>query len=274
MPAIRGITISSGYGPLLEITLVRNMRHLAECWVVTSPEDKKTQAVVESVPGAQLFVTDAMTRHGARMNKGLCFEECWDAIGRHGWILIWDSDILFPDELPLDQLQPDRLHGCRRRILEDPTRWHPDLEWRHCIVSRDGGPVGYWQVFHADDPAIRDKRPWYDVSFTHAGGGDAFFLTHWPASHRVVLPFDVLHLGKTDMNWFGIDQSGQDMMARFVHENGWRGAQRKHTPEAARRAPDIVERVQVPGYPPSNFELPFVRRAKQLRGHSSGGAKT
>lgn len=130
-------------------------------------------------------------------------------------------------------------------------------------MSRDGGPIGFFQAFHADDPSIRDKRPWYDVSFGHAGGGDAYMVEHWNPANRVVLPFDVLHLGPTDSHWFGTDQAGIDMMARFVHENGWRGAMRKHGPDAVKRAETPVHRVEVPGYPKSTYELPFVRRAQR-----------
>ena len=213
-------------------------------------------------------MTSAFTDHGAVFNKGYALETGFDAMGRHGWILILDADIMFPPTMPLDNLQPDRLYGCRRRILEDPSRWHPDLDWRMCPFSRDNGCIGYFQCFHADDPALAGKRPWYDVSFTHAGGADAFFLEHWHPSKRVVLPFDILHLGRTDMNWFGCDQQGRDMMAKYCIENGWRGAARKHSPEAAARAGPIVERVQVPGYEPSSFELPFVRRAQRMRGPS------
>jgi len=261
---IRGLTVSIGYGPILALTLPRNVPHLAECWVITSPEDEVTHEVVSSTPGARIFVTDAATRHQARMNKGLCIEECFSAMGRHGWMLILDADILLPPTLPLPELQPDRLYGCRRRVLEDPTRWHPDLEWSSVPFSRDNGCIGFFQLFHAD--AIMHKRPWYDVSFAHAGGGDAYFMEHWPPSHRTVLPLGVLHLGRTDTNWFGMSQEARDMMARFCRENGWRGAARKHSEESAARAPQVVERVQVPGYPVSTFKMPFVRRTKQLRG--------
>ncbi len=251
---------------MLALTLPRNIRHLSECWVITSPEDELTHEVVSSTPGARIFVTDAATRHQARMNKGLCIEECFDQMGRHGWLWIFDADILFPEHVPLDLLQPNRLHGCRRRIIEDPAQWHPCLDWRMCPFSRDNSCIGYTQIFRGDDPALAGKRPWYDVSFSHAGGGDARFLEHWHPSKRTVLPFDVLHLGRTDVNWFGTSQEARDMMARFCIENGWRGAARKHSPEAAKRAPEIIERVQVPGYPTSTFELPFVRRTRQLRG--------
>ena len=111
------------------------------------------------------------------------------------------------------------------------------------------------------------------MSFAHAGGGDAMFLEHWHPSKRVVLPFDVLHLGRTDVNWFGCDQQGRDMMAKYCIENGWRGPARKHSPEAAARAGPIVERVQVPGYEPSSFQLPFVRRAHECGGRHAEAAQ-
>ena len=48
---IRGIITSVGYAPLLALTLPRNLRHLAECWVITSPEDEATREVVAATPG-------------------------------------------------------------------------------------------------------------------------------------------------------------------------------------------------------------------------------
>jgi len=263
MPAIRGITISVGYAPLLSVTLVRNLRHLTECLVVTTPEDEDTKAVARSIPGVRIFETGAFTRHGARFNKGLAMEEGFEALGRHGWCCIFDADILLPDVLPLADIRPDTLYGARRRVLEDPNKWQPDLNWNVAPHAKDGGPIGFTQLFHAD--AIKDKRPWYDVSFGHAGGGDAFFIGHWPPGKRVVLPFDVLHLGPVDKNWFGLDPEGQDMMAAFVHRNGWRRAMAKADPTAVDRVPEIVERVEVPGYPKSDYELPFVKRAQQSR---------
>lgn len=266
MPAIRGVTVSVGYGDILAITLPRNMRHFAECVVVTSAEDARTQEVARSVPGVRLSVTDAFTRHGARFNKGLALEEAgFDVMGRHGWICIHDADILFPDNVPLDRLRPGCLHGCQRRMLEDPRRWRPDLEWTACPIGKDGGPIGYCQIFHAHDPVIKDRRPWYDVSFGHAGGGDAAFLHHWPRERHVMLHMDVLHLGPRDRNWFGTDQTGVDMMAAFIVRNGWTRRNPRVDRTAAERAGEIPHRVTVPGYAPSTFELPFVQRANEGR---------
>lgn len=259
MPAIRGITVSVGYGSLLRITLPLNLRHLTECLVITSPDDRETQDVASSVPGAKLFVTTAMHEHNAYFNKGLSFERCWDHFGREGWWLVHDADIILPDSIPLDQLRPDHLHGARRRILEDIPKWTPDLDWRGCPLRADGGAIGFFQLFHAD--TIMDKRPWYDVSFSHAGGGDAFFMEHWHRSKMTILPIDCLHLGPCDTQWFGVTPEARDIMAAFVARNGWtRG--RHQDPSAVHRVGEITERVEVPGYPVSSYELPFVRRAK------------
>lgn len=264
MPALRGITVAVGewYARTLEICLVRNMRHLVECWVVTKPGDPCVE-VARAVPGVRVVETDAFTRHGAILNKGLALEETFDAMGRRGWCWIWDADCLWPDAIPLDRLDPAALHGARRRVLEDPAAWHPGLDWSGLRHSHDGGPIGHTQIFHADAPALRGARPWYDVSFGHAGGGDAAFIEHWKRARQpiVMLPMEVLHLGPVDRHWFGADREGQDMMGRFVTENGWRKAAARFTAEEVERAGEPVHRVEVPGYPPSSYELPFVRRA-------------
>lgn len=264
MPGIRGITISVGewYASTLNICLVRNQRHWVESLVVTAPGDPSVK-VARRVPGTRVLESDAGTRYGAKFNKGLLMEEGLDALGRHGQIMIVDADVLLPDSLPFERFRPDALNGARRRILEDPAKWRPDLDWRMLPLHPDGGPIGFCQWFSADAPSIKDKRPWYDVTFPHAGGGDAFFMTHW--AKKEVLPFEVLHLGPVDTNWMGADQEGRDLMAKYVHHNGWQRAMKKHAPEAVARAGELPGRIEVPGYPPSTFDLPFERRAKQRR---------
>lgn len=266
---IRGLTIAVGdwYARTLGIVLARNMRHLSECLVVTSPADDAVKAVVARVPGARILETDAFTRPDARgvvprFNKGLAMEEGFDSLGREGWILIWDSDCLFPDDVPFDRVQAGKLHGCKRRILENPGRWRPDFDWNNCPQARDGGPIGFFQLFQGEDPVLKDRRPWYDVSFSHAGGGDAYFLRLWPSRQHVMLPFDVLHLGPRDTHWFGTDATGKDMMAAFVTRNGWTRRNPNVDRTAVDRVGEIQDRLVVPGYQPSGFELPFVKRSR------------
>lgn len=265
MPALRGITVAVGewYAKTLAICLPRNMRHFEEILVVTTPQDEAVKAVAAGVPGARLFETNDFYAYGARFNKGLCIERAFDVLGRHGHVCILDSDVLLPDALPLSLVKPGRLYGARRRVLEDPSRWRPDLVWASLPLHKDGSaPIGFFQLFSAEDPALAGKPYWYDPTFSHAGGSDAYFMTHWPRANLCVLPFDVLHLGPVDRHWFGCDPAGVELMAAFVTRNGWTRAAAKHDPAAADRVGEIVERVTVPGYAPSDYELPFVRRAK------------
>lgn len=266
MPAIRGLTVAVGewYASTLATCLPLNLRHLVECFVVTKPGDPCAE-VARGWPGVHVLETDAFTRHGARLNKGLAIEELLSAMGRHGWICIHDADILFPDSVPWHMLRPDCIHGAKRRILADPSRWSPEFQWRTCPLHPDGGPIGFFQCVHADAPALAGQSYWYDPTFAHCGGGDARFLSLFPPDKRVMLPLEVLHLGPVDTNWFGCTPEGRDMMARFVTENNWRRAMRHHDPAAAKRAPEPPHRVEVPGFAPSSYELPFVRRAKSAR---------
>ncbi len=265
MPAVRGLTVAVGgwYASTLDIVLIRNMRHLTECVVVTAPGDEAVKAVAAKVPGVRVFETDAFTRHGARFNKGLALEESFDVLGRDGLILIFDADILFPDHLHLERVRPGHLHGARRRVLEDAAAWHPGLDASKCPVLRDGGPIGFFQLFHGRDPAVRDRRPWYNVNYPHAGGGDAAFVSHWPRSRHLILPVDTLHLGPTDTNWFGSDPEGRAMAAAYFHRMGWRRALDKHDPSLAATASEPPERIHVPGYETSDYVMPFERRAKE-----------
>lgn len=260
---IRGITISVNYAKTLEITLVRNMRHFSECLVVTSREDHATIELCHTVPSVRVFVTDAFTRHDAHFNKGLAMEEGLDALGRHGWVCIHDADILLPDEIPLDKLRADCLHGCKRRLLDPINKWTPDVDFVRCPMLRDGGPIGFFQLFHADAPSLKDKRYWYDPTFAHAGGGDAYFLSLFPAPKRVMLPMDVLHIGPCNENWFGVDPASKQIMDAFVIRNGWTRSRKNLDRTADKRVGTIKERVDVPGLGITDFELPFVRRAQQ-----------
>lgn len=265
MPAIRALTVAVGewYARTLEICLVRNMRHFVECLVITAPEDEAVKRVALSVPGVRLYETNDFYAYGAHFNKGLCIEKGFDVLGRDGWLAVIDSDILLPDSLPLELLQPGRLYGANRRILENPGHWHPGFDWRHAAPTVDGGPVGFFQLFHAEDPHVRDKRPLYDVSFSHAGGGDAYFMAHWPKPRHQVLPVEVLHLGPRDKHWFGTTPGAVDTMDAFVIRNGWTRAAGKADRAALGRVGEIRDRVEVPGYAPTNFELPFVQRQRE-----------
>ena len=237
MIGIKGIVVCVNYDDLLAITLHRNARHLTEVVVVTTPEDIRTQQVVAKVPNARCFFTDAFTRFGAKFNKGLAMNEGFEELGRDGWICIFDADTLFPDKMELDSCTMGKLYGPRRRILADPKQWREDLNWESLPISNDRAWPGYFQLFYASDPTIREL-PWYAEEFNHAGGGDGYFENRWDLSNKVRLPFYVLHLGKRDANWFGraterIDgeviegqEANRQKMLDYLDYKGWGSGQR------------------------------------------------
>lgn len=267
----RGLVVCVGFDDLLAITLPRNMRFMSKCFVVTSPDDERTKSVCAAVPGVVVFETDAFTRHGARFNKGLAMEEAFEYIGRNGWILIWDADILFPDYADLSSAKPDCLNGCNRVMLDDINKWTPDMTWRTKVPYPDPIGIGYFQLFHADAPRIKNHRPWYDMTFAHAGSGDAYFVELWEPGLINKLPFTCLHLGPSATNWFqrvtpridGAPVANQTenakMMMRYLRFSQWgpngpilKGMEIDDLPP--------LNRIEIPGYGTSRYEPPHIRQ--------------
>ncbi len=97
---MRAILVSVDYADLLRITLPYNIHHFEEAWVVTSKSDPETAKAVMEMQARQLpvsiFATDAFYDDGAVFNKWKALEQGLDAMGRHGWLVVMDADILWP----------------------------------------------------------------------------------------------------------------------------------------------------------------------------------
>lgn len=199
MVPLNGVTVCVEYDDILRLTLPRNVRHFKECVVVTSPEDARTAEVVRSVPGVRLFQTDAFTRGGDMFNKGRALEEGLDVLGRSGWILAWDADIVLPDAFSLKRLDKNVLYSAPRRLVLDVP---PSLvgDWTRHELTWDPPGMGYFQLFHANAEAAQ-ARPWYSTDCGHAGCSDWYFAAKF--EEREWLPFEVLHIGPRNENWFG-----------------------------------------------------------------------
>lgn len=199
MDGLRGVTVCVDYDDILALTLPRNMRHLSECVVVTAHQDERTAAVARGVEGVRLFRTDAFTRNGAFFNKGLAIEEAFDVMGRSGWILILDADIVLPETFKLGSLDQNVLYGAPRRQLPAGVM-DIDGDWTHWKMVSDWPCVGYFQLFHAEAEALR-SQPWYTADSPHAGNADWGFKEKF--IKRKMLPRSVLHIGQRYENWYG-----------------------------------------------------------------------
>lgn len=200
--ALRGITVCVEYGDLLAITLPRNAKHFERLVVVSTPWDTDTAAVVASVPNAVLFATDAFYRNGAAFAKWAALEEGLDRLGRRGWVVVFDADIVMPERMDLSGVRCGNLYTPPRRMLRDPSTFGDALDWESLPRHAAEEFAGYFQMFHCDDPAL-GPAPWYETDWAHAGGADSFFARKWSRRRQVRPPFEVLHLGEDGQNWCG-----------------------------------------------------------------------
>lgn len=199
------ITVCVDFSDLLAVTLPRNAKHFRRVFVVSSHWDAATKAVVSGVKNAELYTTNAFYRSGAIFNKGAAIEEAFDVAGRSGWLCVMDADILLPADVDLSGAVPGRLYTPRRRMLRDVTKWLEFVDsesWGELPMHAEEEFAGYFQFFHAGDPVLVE-RPWYGVTWRHAGGCDSEFQQKWGRSRQVRPPFEVLHLGEDGRNWCG-----------------------------------------------------------------------
>jgi len=212
---VKGLTICVDFDDLLRLTLPRNAKHFRALLVVTSPDDRATREAVDQVTGehgldhVDVYLTNAFTKRGAAFNKGMCLEHGLDIVGRSGWLLVWDVDVVMPDVMDLSQVEPGKLYCPRRRMCRNLAEYTGQRDWSRWPVLKETEPAGYYQLFHADDPVLK-TRPWFPIDWRHAGGYDTEFQARWPQERKARLPFEVLHLGESYVNWHGRVQARTD----------------------------------------------------------------
>ena len=216
---MKAVTVCVEFDDLLRVTLPRYLGLFESVLVVTSEDDKKTVEYVTWLghqhPNVDFWRTHTFETGGAQFNKGLALEGAMDQIGREGWICVFDADMMLPEKVVFPELRQCLLYGTRRYELEKKEKWPAYVtseSWKglpYLTTSHDwpvfSGRVnlgGHFLLFHASDPQLR-QRPWFSTNWIHAGGHDSDFVARWPAVGQVLLPFDLLHLGKHEHNWMG-----------------------------------------------------------------------
>lgn len=247
--AINAILVCVGYDDFLRLTLPRTLQYVSKLVVVTTPTDHRTIALCDQYPQVIVHKTLAFYDDGASFNKGKALEEGFDVLGRTGWILILDADILLPIVIMPAAITPGTLYTPARRIMSrvDGLIETPKVDPRTLPLRIEHGNFGYFQLFHADDPAVA-AHPWYETDWVHAGGADSVFEKRWSKDKKERMSFEVIHLGDPDQNWYGrtrprldsgeVAENATALLAKqeALHRKyGWKG--RKKTGEA------VVERL-------------------------------
>jgi hypothetical protein len=217
---ISGITVCVDYSEFLGQSLARWRRGLDELLVVTSPTDIPTKALC-SAHGTPFHATEVFWARGAKFNKAGALNEALQKTGifdRAQWFLFFDADVIPPADWRHQlehpgQLVPGNLYGAGR--ADERGEPIPDTEL-----------AGYFQLFHAADPAVRmHAEAGKGVAleeFTNAGCYDSCFMRRWPAERRLFVPSLMLtHLGERGVNWCGI--GNREAMSQLRSERRRRG---------------------------------------------------
>jgi hypothetical protein len=196
----RAILTCVDYSDILAMTLPHTLPHVSELLVVTTIDDTKTIEVCWKHDRVRIHTTNVFYENGAAFNKGAAMEEGFDVLGRHGWILILDADIVLPKDLDLSEVERGLMWGCLRVIIPDPLKWDGGT-WNRLKHEAPEDILGYFQLFHADDVP---KRPWYPVNYRSAATVDQWFgWNHFPNKGKYLGAQTVLHLGPPGDNWCG-----------------------------------------------------------------------
>ena len=210
---IHALTVCVNFADRLAIGLDRWLPGLDSLTVVTDEADRDTADLLagRACRGGEpvaIYRTNAFYRDGAAFNKGAAMEEARRWVPWHDWVLFFDPDIVPPANWRqiVEETRPHagNLYAAPRVQCDDLAKLEdPDLP----RVRVDGIGVGFFQLFHTMDPALRGEAgaPLLPVDWTHAGGYDTDFMHRWhPAARRYVPGLRVVHVGARN-NWFGRD---------------------------------------------------------------------
>lgn len=226
------------YGDFLAQSLPHNRVQFDRLVVVTSPEDKHTQAVcdfnhVECIP------TDAFRSHWDEFHKGAGINVGLAALSKRGWLVQMDADIVLPQPglrfaVERGDFDKSGIYGVDRATVGSWDEWqsflqqpiaqkqgqafvHPrafELGCRLCIP--DWVPIGYFQMWNVASGVLS-----YPEGHSDATHEDALFALQWPRAKRHLIPeFYAYHLeserGPMGANWkgrttkfFGVTQNGK-----------------------------------------------------------------
>jgi hypothetical protein len=206
MNDIRAVTVCVNYARELAVTMPTVLPHVERWCIVTAPHDTDTIQLARREPKVTTIITSCFWDDGAFFNKGKAVSRGLEQIGRKGWLLALDADIVLPERMDLSQLEEGRLYSPYRRMWPE---WGPavppESEWPRLPEGperRNGEWAGYFQLWHSWDRAY-ETTSCYPTHWHTAGGCDSDFWKQWPGCYRERLPFDVLHLGRHGQNWKG-----------------------------------------------------------------------
>ena len=230
---ITALLVSVNYSDYLEVALPYNTKQLDQIIVLTIESDKACQDLCSKYSNVKclVFPDGILKKNGKTFNKGAIINkgfEYLNEIGYQDWLVMTDSDIIFPEnfkELLLSKdKDPNVLYGMNRRYCNKRSEFIQYL--RSGDVNYLGGDdcpipfIGFCQIF------IYKVDKFNYVEDYNAESCDIFFLAHFsekfkkhigapgPKMFKKTLLNDpvfinlspedfVIHLGRSKENWKG-----------------------------------------------------------------------
>jgi hypothetical protein len=206
---INAITVCVDYADFLEHTLPYLRLAASEITVVTSPSDRRTEAVARRY-AARVVQTTAMFDEGRPFSLGAAIDAGLDrTLGTEtDWVLVIDADIVLPRDsgpvLRALDLDPRGLYGIDRTYCRSWEAWdrfrRTKRQVRSSVVDTCGfefgdrisapeiggyAPCGFFQLWHPRGSGV----DWYPI---HPAGtaeaSDMLFASRWHRRERHLIP--------------------------------------------------------------------------------------
>lgn len=228
---IEAVSVSIGYADFLSEILPHNLPQVDLWTIVTTPEDKATQALCTKY-GLRCLKTNCVFRdtERPRINKARAINHGLAHHSGSGWMLHLDADIVLPPQfrrmVENAEVDPTCIYGMDRVNCPSAEAWdgflaNPTLqyEWSYLVKPpRDwpigariahgdyGGycPLGFAQLWNPKGSGVNRYPVKVDGDMEHT---DLLHAVQWDRNKRVLLPEGFcIHLqssAKFGANWRG-----------------------------------------------------------------------
>lgn len=228
---IECVMVCVNYADFLAHTLPHNKQHFDHMVVVTTPEDKDTQAVCNHY-NVECLTTREMTSNGEAFNKGKGINVGLQYLSKRDWVVHIDADIYLPpltrgilERISLDK---NTIYGLDRMMcptfeawteyISKPKPTHTGWVYIHPTIfpmgvriaefmSEGYEPIGFFQMWHPSTSTVT----LYPETHGAADRTDVLHAKKWPRKYRALIPEIIaIHLDSEDLdlkemgkNWNG-----------------------------------------------------------------------
>ena len=201
---LHGICVCENFGDYLDYTMSYNRSIFDTITIVTTTEDYETRRVCHKY-NLNIVITDRLHKDGAPFNKAAGLNDGYSQMNKDGWVVIFDSDMVFPSfNNILKRLDKRCLYGIPRKNIGHRTNKIKlqSVPSNFKINAQPGRVViGYCQIFYA--PHLGHKKL-YNERYKSANRSDTRFALQWERDKNIHIDnLYCYHISREKVNWRG-----------------------------------------------------------------------